>query len=91
MKPVNRYVRLKEIVEPVTKQESLIAMPHDYRAPQTQRTWHVDSLANDCSVSCKPNDIVIVNDSMIERFIIKSGGEYILILENYIIGIINES
>jgi len=87
MRPVNRYVRLQEIVEPTKERESLVELPQGY-APVSQKTWYILGLADDCSIKCQTGDRVIVNDNMIERFKTGGGDEYVLIMGNYIVGVL---
>ena len=86
--PVNRYI-LVDIPAPTTPTpESLIMLPEDYKPEQERYTQvHMLAAASDVRFGIPENSKLIVDRSMIEEISI-GGTIYNVILDNYIVGII---
>jgi len=87
LQPVNRYI-LIEIPQPEESEESLIVLPEDYK-PIDKKFIEVCFVkaAEDVRFTIKHPASMIVDRSMIEE--ISLGGTiYNVILDNYVVGII---
>ena len=92
-KPVNRYIQVKVIDEPVASTTTAgILLPNDYE-PTEERyvqahivAWSPDvRFANDLS----ENSTAIIDRSMIEE-VNSNGSRMHVILDNYVLGLITE-
>ena len=86
-KPVNRYI----LIDVSTKKEqadSLVILPDDYRPPESRFAEVVaKAAAEDIRFNLKKSDRILVDRSMIEEISI-SGTIYNVILDNYVVGIV---
>ena len=87
-KPVNRHI-LVDYSPPEAKPESGILLPDDYVAP-TEDYVTVDVLgwADDVVIPVHEEAQVIIDKKMLEKITIDRSNYY-LILENYVIGVID--
>jgi co-chaperonin GroES (HSP10) len=87
-KPVNRYIRIDVHKEEEPPTEALIVLPDDYK-PEKQRyiLATVVNSASDVRFDLSDCSEIIIDSAMVER--IKIGNtNYDVILDNYVIGII---
>jgi|TARA_R110000744_G_scaffold175362_1_gene294122 co-chaperonin GroES (HSP10) len=87
-KPVNRYILIDVPPEREKNSQSLIVLPDDYE-PEKERytTASVVNSADDVRFDLKQASKIVVDRSMVER--IKIGvTNYDVILDNYVIGIV---
>lgn len=87
-KPVNRHI-LVDYSPPEAKPESGILLPDDYVAP-TEDYVTVDVLgwADDVVIPVHKESQVIIDKKMLEKITVEHSNYY-LILENYVIGVID--
>ncbi len=87
LRPVNRYIAI-EVPKPKDPANSLIVLPEDYKAPE-EAYIEVKALqaASDVRFSITESDRMIVDRSMIEEISIQ-GTIYNVILDNYVVGIV---
>ena len=89
--PVNRHLLIKPVES--KKEESQVLLPEDYKSSEERfkfKLCEVLKIANDCTIEVNPSVFVMVNTSMIEE--VKVFNEtFHLILENYIVGIVDEN
>lgn len=88
IKPVNRYIVISLSDEKVEQKDSLIVLPEDYKPEKSRHAKvRVVSFADDVRFGLEKGCDLIVDRSMIEE--INAGGTiYNVILDNYVIGII---
>ncbi len=89
LKPVNRYI-LVEVPKPSDELQALsIVLPDDYRAEQgSHATVSVLGVASDVRLDLSDASQIVVDRSMIEE--INVGGTiYNIILDNYVVGIVD--
>jgi len=85
--PVNRHI-LVGYSPPEEKTDSGILLPDDYKPP-TEDYLVVDVLAvaDDVSIRCNTDDKIIIDKKMLQQISVQHSNYY-LILENYVIGVI---
>jgi co-chaperonin GroES (HSP10) len=87
-KPVNRYILIKVMAPRETEGESLIVLPEDYKPAEEQHsTVVVVKSAEDVRFDVPEGAQLVVDRSMIEE-ISAQGTIYNVILDNYVLGII---
>ena len=86
--PVNRYVLIDIPTPKEISPESLIVLPEDYK-PEQERYSQVNTIAaaSDVRFSIPENSKLIVDRSMVEEISI-GGTIYNVILDNYVVGMI---
>ena len=87
-KPVNRYILIEHLRPDAEKEESLIVLPEDYK-PQQERfiTVAVVGSSEDVRFDVPTAAKLVVDRTMIEEISI-GGTIYNVILDNYVVGII---
>ena len=87
LKPVNRHI-LVHYCPPEAKPDSGILLPDDYEAPtEDYISVNVLSVADDVSFMCVQGDKIIIDKKMLEEIRVEDS-IYYLILENYVLGVI---
>lgn len=89
LKPCNRYL----LVEPLEEdqiEESSILLPDDYKQQNPFGVALVINRSEDCTVQAYEGDTVIYSVNIIENITL-NGKEFFLLLENYVLGIIEEN
>lgn len=86
--PRNRHLLVEVLPEEEEKEKSAVLLPDNYR-PTTSPHVAVRLLerAPDCSVQCSHGSILIVEARMLNE-ITHSGHTFHLVLENYVLGVI---
>lgn len=85
-KPCNRHL----LIERVSKKEnSLIALPDDYKTMDKYEKVKVLAIAADVRPHISPDQQVVVLSHMIEEVDFGEGTAY-LVLENHVVGILKE-
>jgi len=86
--PVNRYILIDVPAVRNSDTESLIVLPEDYK-PEEERFIEVSAIASapDVRFSVRHNVGLVVDRSMIEEISI-GGTIYNVILDNYVVGMI---
>ncbi len=87
LRPVNRHI-LVEYSPPQENKDSGILLPDDYKPP-TEDYVVVDVLAvsEDVSIRCGADDQIVIDKKMLQEISVNHS-IYYLILENYVIGVI---
>ena len=81
----NRHV-LVELVEEEEEQQSLIALPQDYKKTESPYTVvRVLRISDECKLFLEQGDLVVIERRMLTEIEIKGNKNY-LVLENYIYG-----
>jgi len=87
IKPVNRHI-LVDYFPKEEKTSSGILLPDDYKVPEEKHTIvNVIAVADDVAFKCKAGDRIIIDLKMLEKITLLETNYY-LILENYVIGVI---
>ena len=87
LRPVNRHI-VVDYSPPQENADSGILLPDDYKPP-TEDYVVVDVLAisDDVSIRCNTDDQIVIDKKMLEEISVNHS-IYYLILENYVIGVI---
>ena len=86
--PVNRYILIELATTPNPADSSLIVLPEDYKPPEERFiTVAAVKAATDVRFNVPVPSRLIVDRSMIEEISI-GGTNYNIILDNYVVGII---
>jgi|7_EtaG_2_1085326.scaffolds.fasta_scaffold19192_2 hypothetical protein len=92
LKPKNRHLELSRWIEE-EQTTSTVLVPEDYN-PQsnTYGVYYVEQVASDCTKVSEDDvgSLVVVNDSMVEQIEVLQG-EYLLVLENYVYGVLSDT
>mgnify|MGYP003664168831 CR=1 FL=1 len=87
LRPVNRHI-LVEYSPPQENKDSGILLPDDYKPPEQNHVLvKVLSVAEDVSIRCDTNDEILIDKKMLNEISVQHS-IYYLILENYVIGVI---
>ena len=86
--PRNRHLLVEVLPEAEEKEKSAVLLPDNYR-PTTSPYVAVRLLerAPDCSVQCSHGSVLIVEARMLNE-IVYGGQTFHLVLENYVLGVI---
>ena len=85
----NRHV-LVELVEEEEEQQSLIALPQDYKKSESPYTVvKVLQISDECKLFLEQGDLIVIERRMLTEIEIKGEKNY-LVLENYIYGRIDD-
>ena len=85
-KPTNRYILLQAAADPVDPASMLV--PEEFRTKPRHSQYEVISVASDCTTAVSAGQSVVADNSMIETVEVHDQ-EYKLVLENYILGVID--
>jgi len=85
--PCNRYLRIERSSSP--KEESLIALPDDFKTVEKYERVKILSISPDVRPPISPGQQVVVLAHMIEEIDFGMGKVY-LVLENHVVGILKE-
>jgi co-chaperonin GroES (HSP10) len=87
LRPVNRHI-LVEYSPPQENKDSGILLPDDYKPPEQNHVLvKVLSVAEDVSIRCSADDEILIDKKMLDEISVNHS-IYYLILENYVIGVI---
>ena len=82
----NRHVLVELVEEEEEEQQSLIALPQDYKKSESPYTVvKVLQISDDCKLFLEQGDLVVIERRMLTEIEIKGEKNY-LVLENYIYG-----
>ena len=82
----NRHVLVELVEEEEEEQQSLIALPKDYKKSESPYTVvKVLQISDDCKLFLEQGDLVVIERRMLTEIEIKGEKNY-LVLENYIYG-----
>ena len=86
----NRHVLVELVDEEEEKQESLIALPQDYKKVESPYlVVKVLQISDDCKLFLEQGDLIVIERRMLTEIEIKGEKNY-LVLENYIYGRIDD-
>ena len=89
LKPVNRHI-VVSYTPPEEKSNSDILLPDDYKPPERNHVvTEVLAVADDISFGCKKGDKLVIDKKMLDEITIDYS-TYYLILENYVIGVLED-
>ena len=91
-KPKNRHLLLGEVKVPQEDDKSTILLPEEYKARiNPHAVYQVLDFAEDCTTIERNiiNKLVVVNDMMADSINVDQGS-FMVILENHIIGVLEE-
>ena len=82
----NRHVLVELVDEEEEKQESLIALPQDYKKTESPYlVVKVLQISDECKLYLEQGDLIVIERRMLTEIEIKSEKNY-LVLENYTYG-----
>tara|TARA_Y100000034_G_scaffold124573_1_gene172926 strand:- start:4383 stop:4655 length:273 start_codon:yes stop_codon:yes gene_type:complete len=87
-KPVNRHLLVEPIAE-VEKKDTGVLLPQEYTVASPFSSYKVLDIASDCSRDILKNNVIVINNSMLEKVVIH-GETFYLILENHVMGITSD-
>ena len=86
----NRHVLVELVDEEEEKQESLIALPQDYKKVESPYlVVKVLQISDDCKLFLEQGDLIVIERRMLTVIEIKGEKNY-LVLDNYIYGRIDD-
>ena len=91
-KPKNRHLLLEEVNLPKEDDKSTILLPEEYKArTNPHAVYQVLDFAGDCTKIERDivNKLVVVNDAMVDSINVDHGN-FTVVLENHIIGVLEE-
>lgn len=89
LKPVNRHIVVKYKPQE-EKTNSDILLPDDYKPPERNHVvTEVIAVSDDVSFSCKKGDKLVIDKKMLQEITVEDS-TYYLILENYVIGVLED-
>lgn len=87
LRPVNRHI-LVDYSPPQESADSGILLPDDYKPPtEDYVVVNVLAVSEDVSIRCNTDDQIVIDKKMLEEISVNHS-IYYLILENYVIGVI---
>lgn len=89
MKPCNRFLLIEPIEEKEGGETSQVLLPESFKKKSLYISAKVIDTASDCKIEVKKNQIVLVDNSMVQEVEINEKTNY-LVLENYILGILDQ-
>ena len=82
----NRHVLVELVEEEEEEQQSLIALPQDYKKTESPYTVvKVLQISDECKLFLEQGDLIVIERRMLTEIEIKGEKNY-LVLENYIYG-----
>jgi len=86
----NRHVLVELVDEEEEEQQSLIALPQDYKKSESPYlVVKVLQISDDCKLFLEQGDLIVIERRMLTEIEIKDEKNY-LVLENYIYGRIDD-
>ena len=87
LRPVNRHI-LVDYSPPQESADSGILLPDDYKPPtEDYVVVNVLAVSEDVSIRCNTDDQIVIDKKMLQEITV-GHANYYLILENYVIGVI---
>ena len=87
LRPVNRHI-LVDYSPPQENADSGILLPDDYKPPTEDYVLvNVLAISDDASIRCNTDDQIVIDKKMLQEITV-GHSNYYLILENYVIGVI---
>jgi|19_taG_2_1085344.scaffolds.fasta_scaffold270376_2 hypothetical protein len=89
MTPFNRYILIDPMLDENCSSDSSILIPENYREIPPYISAKVIDFAEDCKINVKKEQLIVIDSSMVQEIEINREINF-LILENYVIGAIEE-
>ena len=86
LRPVNRHI-LVDYSPPQENADSGILLPEDYKPPTEDYVVVDVAISDDVSIRCNTDDQIVIDKKMLQEITV-GHSNYYLILENYVIGVI---
>ena len=87
LRPVNRHI-LVDYSPPQESADSGSLLPDDYKPPTEDYVLvNVLAISDDVSIRCNTDDQIVIDKKMLQEITV-GHSNYYLILENYVIGVI---
>ena len=87
LRPVNRHI-LVDYSPPQESADSGVLLPDDYKPPtEDYVVVNVLAVSEDVSIRCNTDDQIVIDKKMLQEITV-GHSNYYLILENYVIGVI---
>ena len=87
LRPVNRHI-LVDYFPPQESADTGILLPDDYKPPTEDYVLvNVLAISDDVSIRCNTDDQIVIDKKMLQEITV-GHSNYYLILENYVIGVI---
>ena len=87
LRPVNRHI-LVDYSPPQESADTGILLPDDYKPPTEDYVLvNVLAISDDVSIRCNTDDQIVIDKKMLQEITV-GHSNYYLILENYVIGVI---
>ena len=87
LRPVNRHI-LVDYSPPQENADTGILLPDDYKPPTEDYVLvNVLAISDDVSIRCNTDDQIVIDKKMLQEITV-GHSNYYLILENYVIGVI---
>ena len=90
MVPVNRMLVVRPIIDSSNNKEGSILVPEDYQPTTPHAVGEVLAVANDCKIEVEKNDKIVYDNSMVQEIQINGCPTGHLLLENYVIAVLQE-
>jgi len=88
LRPVNRHILIAELKQG-EEDETIIILPEEYKpTKQKYATAEVMSFADDVRFDLKPGNKILIDQAMVEQ-IVANNTTYNIILDNYVVGIVD--
>jgi len=86
--PVNRMLVVDPTPGSSTDEQDSILVPDDYRPAQLHAVGRVVAISGDCKIEVKENDKIVYDNSMVQEVKLDGSTVYLL-LENYVMAVLN--
>ena len=87
LRPVNRHI-LVDYSPPQESADSGVLLPDDYKPPtEDYVVVNVLAVSEDVSIRCNTDDQIVIDKKMLQEITV-GHSNYYLILENYVMGVI---
>ena len=87
--PVNRMLVVDPSPDSSVSDKDSILVPDDYRPAQLHAVGRVVAISGDCKIEVKENDKIVYDNSMVQEVKLDGNTAY-LILENYVMAVLQE-
>ena len=90
-KPVNRYLLIEPIeIKPEKEKKVSVLLPEAYNPREDRfKLCRVVSIGPECTRNVRPNSLAVVDNTMVEKIEVL-GQTFFLILENHVVGVVDE-
>ena len=91
LKPVNRYLLIELIeIEPEKEKKVSVLLPETYNPAENRfKLCRVVKIGPECSRNVTSNSLAVIDSTMVEKNEVL-GQIFLLVLENHVVGVIDE-